>query len=119
MAFFSQRRVGELTSRLAADLSLIQGMLISSVPQFLGQAVMLAGGLVLIVLTSSLLTLLMLGTVPVAIALAILFGRQVRKFSRQTQDRLAETNVVVEETFQSIGSSSSTWQDRRPSVPSV
>jgi ATP-binding cassette subfamily B protein len=102
MAFFSQRRVGELTSRLAADVTLIQGALIGTVPQFLGQVVMLAGGVVLITLTSVRLTILMLATLPVAIGMVIVFGRVTRRLARETQDRLADTNVVVEETLQGI-----------------
>jgi ATP-binding cassette subfamily B protein len=104
MAFFSQRRVGELTSRLAADLTLIQGMLIGTVPQFFGQVVLLAGGVALITLTSVRLTIVMLTTLPVAIGMVIAFGRVTRKLSRETQDRLADTNVVVEETLQGIAS---------------
>jgi ATP-binding cassette subfamily B protein len=104
MAFFAQRRVGELTSRLAADLSLLQQTLTGSGPQFLGQLVMLAGGLVLITLTSGRLTLVMLGSVPVVIGLAVAFGRRTRKVSFEARERLADTNVVVEETLQGIAS---------------
>ena len=104
MAFFAQRRVGELTSRLAADLSLIQQTLTGSVPQFIGQMVMLSGGLVLITLTSGRLTMVMLGSVPVVIGLAVVFGRLTRRVSFESMERLADTNVVVEETLQSIAS---------------
>jgi ATP-binding cassette subfamily B protein len=104
MAFFAQRRVGELTSRLAADLSLMQHALTASAPQFLGQLVMLTGGLVLITLTSGRLTLVMLASVPVVIGLAVVFGRLTRKVSFQAAERLADTNVVVEETLQGIAS---------------
>ncbi len=104
MAFFARRRVGELASRLAADLSLIQHALTGSAPQFIGQLVMLAGGLVLITLTSGRLTLVMLSSVPVVIGLAVVFGRLTRKISREAQDRLADTNVVVEESLQGIAS---------------
>src|SRR5262249_4798652 len=104
MAFFAQRRVGELTSRLAADLSLLQQTLTSAAPQFIGQLVMLTGGLVLITLTSGRLTLVMLASVPVVIGLAVIFGRWTRKVSFEAMERLADTNVVVEETLQGIAS---------------
>jgi ABC-type multidrug transport system fused ATPase/permease subunit len=104
MAFFAQRRVGELTNRLAADLSLMQQTLTSSGPQFVGQLVMLTGGLVLITLTSGRLTLVMLASVPVVIGLAVVFGRLTRKVSFEAMERLADTNVVVEETLQGIAS---------------
>src|SRR5262249_21107701 len=102
MAFFAQRRVGELASRMTADLSQIQSTLTGSIPQFLGQIIVLAGGLTLIAFTSGRLTLVMLLSVPVMVGLTIVFGRYIRKISRETQDRLAETNVVVEETLQGI-----------------
>jgi ATP-binding cassette subfamily B protein len=104
MAFFAQRRVGELTSRLAADLSLMQQTLTGSAPQFIGQPVMLTGGLALITLTSGRLTLVMLASVPVVIGLAVVFGRLTRKVSFEAMERLADTNVVVEETLQGIAS---------------
>jgi ATP-binding cassette subfamily B protein len=104
MAFFAGRRVGELASRLAADLALIQQTFTGTLPHFLGQMVMLAGGLVLITLTSGRLTLVMLASVPLVIGLAVVFGKLSRKVAREGQDRLADTNVVVEETLQGIAS---------------
>jgi ABC-type multidrug transport system fused ATPase/permease subunit len=65
---------------------------------------MLIGGLVLITLTSGRLTLVMLVSVPVVIGLAIIFGRLTRKVSHEATERLADTNVVVEETLQGIAS---------------
>src|SRR5947209_5836677 len=102
MAFFAQRRVGELASRIAADLSQIQDTLIGSIPQFLRHLVLMVGGVVLIALTSGRLTLVMLSSFPVLIIVAIVFGRMIRKISKQAQDKLADTNVVVEETLQGI-----------------
>ncbi len=102
MSFFSQRRVGELSSRLAADLTQIEATLIMAVPQFLRQSLMLAGGIILIATTSGRLTLIMLSAVPPIIILAVVFGRKTRQNSRETQDKLAETGVIVEETLQGI-----------------
>lgn len=102
MTFFAQRRVGELTSRLAADLSLIQNTLTGSVPQFFGQLITLIGGIALITATSTRLAVVILITLPLILAIAIIFGRRVHKFARDAQDRLAETSVIVEETLQAI-----------------
>jgi len=104
MAFFGSRRVGELTSRVSTDIAQLEGALIDALPQMCRQTVFLLGGVTMIAVTSGKLTLVMLLTLPVLIAAAIFFGRRLRRFSRETQDRLAETNTIVEETFQAIAS---------------
>jgi ABC transporter fused permease/ATP-binding protein len=104
MSFHVRRRVGELSSRLAADLAQIQDTLVAVLPQLLRQGIFFAGGLVLIGLTSVRLTAVMLGAFPALIALAVIFGRLLRRVSREAQDRLADTNVVVEETLQGVAS---------------
>ncbi len=73
-------------------------------PRAIRQGMLLAGGLVAIFLTSPRLAALMLFSFPVSIALAVLFGRSVRKISRTAQDRLAGAATVVEETLQGIAS---------------
>jgi ATP-binding cassette subfamily B protein len=102
MSFHVRRRVGELASRLAADLTQIQDTLTTALPSLLSQLAMFVGGVALIALTSGRLTLLMLGTFPLLIALAVVFGRFIRRNSRDAQDRLADSQVVVEETLQNI-----------------
>jgi ATP-binding cassette subfamily B protein len=102
MSFFTQRRVGELASRIASDLTLIQGTLTGALPQLIAQLILMAGGITLIALTSVRLTLVMLATFPVAIGMTIVFGRKTRKVSRETQDKLADTHVILEETLQGI-----------------
>ncbi len=102
MSFFGQRRVGELNSRISADLTQIEATLIMSVPQFLRQILLLLGGIILITATSVRLTLIMLSAIPPVIILAVVFGRKMRKNSRDTQDKLAETGIIVEETLQGI-----------------
>jgi ATP-binding cassette subfamily B protein len=102
MSFFGQRRVGELNSRLSADLTQIESTLIMAVPQLLRQSLLLLGGITLIAATSGRLTLIMLSAIPPVIVLAVVFGRKMRKNSREAQDKLAETGTIVEETLQGI-----------------
>jgi len=104
MVFFGQRRVGELTSRVSTDVAQIEGALIDALPQMCRQTVFLLGGVTMIALTSGRLTAVMLGTLPLLIAAAVFFGRRLRRFSRETQDQLAATNTIVEETLQAIAS---------------
>ena len=104
MGFFAQRRVGELTSRITTDVAQIEGALIDALPQMCRQSAFLLGGLTMISLTSGQLTAVMLGTLPLLFGAAVFFGRRLRRFSRETQDQLAATNTIVEETLQAIAS---------------
>ncbi len=102
MTFFAQRRVGELASRLSADLIQIEDTLIAILPQFLRQTTLLVGGIALIAVTSLKLTGIMLVSLPVLTVVAVVFGRKTRKIAREAQDRLADTAAIVEETLQGI-----------------
>ena len=102
MSFFAENRVGEVSSRIAADLSLIRDTLITTVPQMVRQSVMLVGGLTMIILTSLKLTLFMLAAIPVVVLLVGIFGRKIRGYSKASQDELAASNVIVDETLQGV-----------------
>lgn len=100
--FFEQRRVGELTSRISSDVTQLQDVLSTTLAEFLRQIITLFAGVALISFTSLKLTGFMLATVPMVIVAAIFFGKFIRKLSRKAQDELAQANVVVEETLQSV-----------------
>jgi ATP-binding cassette subfamily B protein len=100
--FFEERRVGELTSRITSDVTQLQSAISINLAELLRQLATLLAGIVVIFYTSPKLTGIMLSTFPVGIAAAVGFGRYIRKLSRQTQDILADSNVIVEETLQSV-----------------
>ncbi|MGV3764278.1 ABC transporter ATP-binding protein [Parapedobacter sp.] len=100
--FFSNRRVGELNSRLSADLSQIQDTMTTTFAEIIRQVILLTGGVCWLFVVSSKLTLLNLSILPVLVIVAVVFGRFIRKLSRQAQDKLAESNTVVQETLQGI-----------------
>ncbi|MEJ7779968.1 MAG: ABC transporter transmembrane domain-containing protein [Daejeonella sp.] len=102
MNFFSQRRVGELNSRLSADLSQIQDAITTTLAEMIRQVIIFTGGIIFLVLVSGKLTLMLLAVLPVMVVIAVVFGRFIRKLSRQAQDKLAESNTIVEETLQGI-----------------
>jgi ABC-type multidrug transport system fused ATPase/permease subunit len=104
MAFFGQRRVGELTNRVSTDIAQIEEAITTALPNLFRQAVFLTGGLVLIAITSLPLTLVMLGTLPLLIAVALFFGRRLRRFSRDAQDCLGDSQTIVAETLLAIAS---------------
>lgn len=102
MSFFAQKRVGELNSRLSADISQIQDTLTSTIAEFLRQFILIIGGVIFLAIISIKLTLMMLSIVPLVAIAAVIFGRFIRKYSKKTQDTIAESQVIVEETLQGI-----------------
>jgi ABC-type multidrug transport system fused ATPase/permease subunit len=100
--FFEKRRVGEITSRITTDVAQVQNVVSITLAEFLRQIIILVGGIGIIVFTMPRLALTMLLTFPVVVVGAMFFGRYIRRLMKARQDMLAETNVVVEETMQSI-----------------
>jgi len=100
--WIEEQRVGELTSRITNDVTQIQGALANTVAEFLRQIIILVGGILFIVFAMPRLALIMLGTFPLVVFAAMYFGKHIRKFTKERQDELAQTNVVVEETMQNI-----------------
>lgn len=102
MDFFGRRRVGELNSRLSADLTQIQDTTTTTLAEMIRQIILLAGGIGFLFIVSVKLTLLNLAVLPLLIIVAVFFGKFIRKLSRQAQDKLAESNTIVQETLQGI-----------------
>jgi ABC-type multidrug transport system, ATPase and permease components len=100
--FYSNRRVGELNSRLSADLAQIQDTTTTTLAEVIRQVILLTGGVFLLFAVSIKLTLLNLSILPILVIVAVIFGRFIRKLSRQAQDKLAESNTIVQETLQGI-----------------
>ena len=104
MKFFQFRRVGELNSRISSDITLLQDALTSTLAEFLRQVIIIIGGVSLMMITSLKLTLFMLLILPVIMILVVLFGRYIRKLSKEAQKQVADSNTIVEETLQGIQS---------------
>ncbi|MDD4085767.1 MAG: ABC transporter transmembrane domain-containing protein [Bacteroidales bacterium] len=102
MAFFSERRVGELNSRITADIAVLQETFTFTIAQFIRQLIIIIGGISLLTLISYKLTLFMLAFVPLVAVGARIFGKKVRNLSKDAQSQLATSNVIVEETLQGI-----------------
>ncbi len=98
LGFFHNRRVGEITSRLTNDVTLIQAVTTSNLASFLRAIIQFIGALALMLLVSWQLTGLALLLVPLITITAILFGRWIRRISTRVQDRLADAASVLEET---------------------
>lgn len=104
LRFFEQRRVGELNSRISADVTLLQETLTTTLAEFIRQIIIIIGGTTLLAITSVKLTLFMLLILPPTMILARVFGKFIRKFSKDVQAQVADSNTIVEETLQGIQS---------------
>ena len=102
ISFFDSRRVGELTSRITSDVGTLQDTFTFTLAELLRQLLILMIGIPLIFILTPKLTIFMLLTFPVLVLSALFFGKFIRKLSKKTQDQLANANVIVEETLQSI-----------------
>lgn len=102
MDFFATRRVGELSSRITADVSQIQDAVTSVFAELLRGLLTIIIGITFILYISPKMTLLMLSVLPVIIVIALVFSKFIRKLSREAQDQLAESGTVVQETLQGI-----------------
>lgn len=102
MSFFSQNRVGDMNSRIATDINMLSDTFTTVVAEFLRQSMLIVGGIAFLAYTSVELTLVMLGIVPLVAVFAVVFGRIIRRISKETQDRIAASNTIVEETLAGI-----------------
>lgn len=101
-SFFASRRVGELSSRLASDVGVIQNVATGAIMEVLRSSLVLVGGITIIAVTNARLTLIMLAIIPVVTISAQFYGRYVRKLSTNVQDRLAEASGLLQETLSGI-----------------
>ncbi len=101
-AFFEVTRTGEVISRLTVDTSLLQVVVGSTLAIAVRNALLISGGLVMLVLTSGKLALLVLLGVPIAVIPLWLLGHRVRRLSRNSQDRIADIGAFVDEVLYGI-----------------
>ncbi|RDV39813.1 ATP-binding cassette domain-containing protein [Bradymonadaceae bacterium TMQ3] len=102
MAFFDRTRTGELTSRLASDTQLLQSVVTTNLSMALRYGVQALGGLVLLFVTNVRLSLAMLVVLPVVMGAAMVYGRRVRRLSREVQDAIADSTSIAEESIAGV-----------------
>ena len=100
--FYETTRVGEVLSRLTTDSTLVQAIAGVNLSIVLRSTLSLVGALVMLVLTSAKLTAAILVMIPVVVAPLIVIGRRVRGLSRASQDRIADTSGLADETLNAI-----------------
>lgn len=110
--FYNQNKVGELSSRLATDVNLIQETLNTTLAEFFRQIITIIVALSFLFFMSWQLALWMLAVIPVLAVVAIIFGRTIKKFSKRSQDVAAASNAVIEEVLSGIKSVKSFTNER-------
>lgn len=101
-AFFETRPTGEVLSRLSADAEVIQTVIGSAASVAMRNLLLVTGGLVLMAISSPSLMGATALAIPVIVAPIVIFGRRVRKLSRENQDRIADVAAHVEESINGI-----------------
>ncbi len=100
--FFETTQTGEVLSRLTADTTLVQTVVGSSLSMGLRNAVMGIGALLVLIWTNPLVMVQVLGVLVLVVVPSMLFGRRVRKLSRASQDRIADSSAIASEVLNAI-----------------
>jgi ATP-binding cassette subfamily B protein len=100
--FFETLKTGEVLSRLTTDTTVIQNAVGSSISMGLRNSVLFAGGLAMLIATSPRLMLTVAGIIVLVVLPAVLIGRRVRRLSRASQDRIADTSGIAGEILNAI-----------------
>jgi ATP-binding cassette subfamily B protein len=101
-AFFETTATGEVLSRLTTDTTLVQQVVGSSLSMGLRNGVMGLGALVMLVVTNPMVMTQVLGILVLVVAPSIFFGRRVRKLSRASQDRVADSSAIAAEVLNAV-----------------
>jgi ATP-binding cassette subfamily B protein len=100
--FFETTQTGEVLSRLTTDTTLVQTVVGSSLSMGLRNAVMGAGALLMLVITNPVVMTQVLGILVLVVLPSLFFGRRVRKLSRASQDRVADSSAIAAEVLSEI-----------------
>ena len=102
LKFFTERRVGELISRISSDVTVMRTVLTGNVSALLQQSLMLLGSVAIMFWLNWRLTLFIIVLMPVIVIVGFIFGTWIRRISVKVQDEIAGATVVAEEVFQNI-----------------
>ncbi len=102
MTYFSQHQSSELSSRIATDINQISDTFTTNIAEFFRQLVIIIGGIIIICFMSWKMAMVMLAIIPIIAIITMVFAKYIRKLSREVQDKIAESNVIVGESLQGI-----------------
>jgi len=102
MTYFSQHQSSELSSRIATDINQISDTFTTNIAEFFRQLIIIIGGIIIICFMSWKMAMVMLAIIPIIAIITMVFAKYIRKLSREVQDKIAESNVIVGESLQGI-----------------
>src|SRR5437867_1696597 len=111
--FFESTQTGEVLSRLTTDTTLVQTVVGSSLSMGLRNSVMGLGALVMLIVTNPYVMTQVLGILVLVVLPSLYFGRRVRKLSRASQDRVADSSAIAAEILNAIPVVQSYTQESR------
>jgi ATP-binding cassette subfamily B protein len=114
--FFESTQTGEVLSRLTTDTTLVQTVVGSSLSMGLRNTVMGLGALLMLVITNPWVMTQVLGILVLVVLPSLYFGRRVRRLSRASQDRVADSSAIAAEVLNAIPIVQSYTQERRESA---
>lgn len=101
-AFFETTRTGEVISRITNDTTLLDAVVGGAFSWALRNIVLFIGGMVMLLITSTKLTLFVLAGIPLVLVPILLLGRRVRKMSKEMTDRVADATSFIDETLHEV-----------------
>ena len=100
--FFEVTRTGEVMSRITNDTALLDAVIGGAFSFALRNIVLFFGGMVMLLITSTKLTLLVMAGIPLVLVPILLLGRRVRKLAKEMTDRLADATAFLDETLHEV-----------------
>ncbi len=100
--FFESLKTGEVLSRLSTDTTLIQSLVGSSISLGLRNVILFIGALIMMLVSSPQLASIIVALLLLVVAPILIYGRRVRRLSRDSQDRLADTGALAGETLNAM-----------------
>ena len=111
--FFETTQTGEVLSRLTTDTTLVQTVVGSSLSMGLRNAVMCVGAMTMLIVTNPVVMAQVLGILVLVVLPSVYFGRRIRKLSRASQDRVADSSAIAAEVLNAIPVVQSYTQEAR------
>ena len=111
--FFETTQTGEVLSRLTTDTTLVQTVVGSSLSMGLRNGVMCIGAMTMLIVTNPVVMAQVLGILVLVVLPSVYFGRRIRKLSRASQDRVADSSAIAAEVLNAIPVVQSYTQETR------